>query len=94
MTSFLEVPISAATLAEPPKKREAVREDAINPQTKAPLPDRDVLNLRLDYEPNGGALEGLRVQIYYSDERLIGASEPRDQQTQFRAEVNYVVPLM
>ncbi len=68
--------------------------DAINPQTKAALPDRDVLNLRLDYEPHGGALEGLRVQLYYSDEKLIGASEPRDHQTQFRAEVNYAVPLM
>ncbi len=68
--------------------------DAINPQTKAPFPDRDVLNLRLDYEPHGGALEGLRVQIYYSDERLIDASEPRDRQTQLRAEVNYVVPLL
>ena len=68
--------------------------DAINPQTKAPFPDRDVLNLRLDYEPHGGALEGLRVQIYYSDERLIDASEPRDRQTQLRAEVNYVVKLM
>lgn len=68
--------------------------DAINPQTKAPLPNRDVLNLRLDYEPHGGALEGLRVQVYYSDEKLIGAPGPRDHQTQFRAEVNYVVPLM
>jgi hypothetical protein len=75
----------------PAKAREAYSPqgvDAVNPQTKAPLPNRDVLNLRLDYEPHGGALEGLRVQIYYSDEKLIGASEPRDDQTQFRACLN------
>ena len=56
--------------------------------------DRDVLNLRLDYQPQGGAMEGLRAQIYYSDEKLIDTSAPRDHQTQLRAEVNYVVPLM
>ena len=49
--------------------------------------DRDVLNLRLDYEPQGGAMEGLRAQISYSDEKLIDTSAPRDQQTQLRAEV-------
>ena len=56
--------------------------------------DRDVLNLHLDYEPQGGAMEGLRAQIYYSDEKLIDTSAPRDHQTQLRAEVNYLVPLM
>ena len=56
--------------------------------------DRDVVNLRLDYESQGGAMEGLRAQIYYSDEKLIDTSAPRDQQTQLRAEVYYVVPLM
>jgi hypothetical protein len=38
----------------PAKAREAYSPqgvDAVNPQTKAPLPNRDVLNLRLDYEP-------------------------------------------
>ena len=49
--------------------------------------DRDVLNLRLDYEPQGGAMEGLTAQIYYSDEKLIDTSAPRDHQTQLRAEV-------
>ena len=55
--------------------------------------DRDVVNLRLDYESQGGAMEGLRAQIYYSDEKLIDTSAPRDHQTQLRAEVDYVVPL-
>lgn len=68
--------------------------DAVNPRTGAPEPDRDVLNLRLDYEPHSGPLEGLRLQVYYSDERLIGTTLPRDDQTQFRAVVNYVVPLL
>jgi hypothetical protein len=49
--------------------------------------DRDVLNLHLNYEPQGGAMEGLRAQIYYSDEKLIDTSAPRDHQTQLRAEV-------
>jgi outer membrane OprD family porin len=68
--------------------------DAVNPRTDAPEPDRDVLNLRFDYEPHGGPLEGLRLQLYYSDERLLGATLPRDDQTQFRAVVNYLVPLL
>lgn len=68
--------------------------DAVNPRTGAPEPDRDVLNLRLDYEPHSGPLEGLRLQVYYADERLIGTTLPRDDQTQFRAVVNYVVPLL
>ena len=54
--------------------------------------DRDVVNLRLDYESQG-AMEDLRAQIYYSDEKLIDTSAPRDHQTQLRAEVDYVVPL-
>ena len=66
----------------PAKAREAYSPqgvDAVNPQTKAPLPNRDVLNLRLDYEPHGGALEGLRVQIYFrtrSDRRVRAARRP------------------
>lgn len=39
-------------------------------------------------------MEGLTAQIYYSDEKLIDTSAPRDHQTQLRAEVNYLVPLM
>jgi len=68
--------------------------DAVNPRTGAPEPDRDILNLRLDYEPRSGPLEGLRLQVYYADEKLIGSTFPRDDQTQLRAVVNYVVPLL
>jgi len=68
--------------------------DAIDARTREPDPDRDVLNLRLEYEPPSGPLEGLQVQLYYADERLLGAKLPRDDQTQFRAVVNYSVPLL
>jgi len=68
--------------------------DAIDARTRAPEPDRDVLNLRLEYDPSSGPLEGLQVHLYYADERLLGAKLPRDDQTQFRAIVNYSVPFL
>lgn len=68
--------------------------DAINPTTEALEPDRNLLNLRLDYEPSGGRLEGLRVQVYYSNERLLDTALPRDNQSEFRAVVNYLMPLL
>jgi outer membrane porin, OprD family len=67
--------------------------DAIDPATQTHVPDRDLLNLQLDYEPSG-PLEGLRVQLYYSNERLIATTTPRDHQDEFRAVVNYLVPLL
>ena len=68
--------------------------DAIDARTRTPEPDRNVLNLRLEYQPPSGPLEGLQVQLYYADEMLLGADLPRDDQTQFRTIVNYVVPLL
>ena len=68
--------------------------DAIDARTRAPEPDRDVLNLRLEYDPSSGPLEGLQVHLYYADERLLGAKLPREDQTQFRAIVNYSVPFL
>jgi hypothetical protein len=68
--------------------------DAIDARTREAEPDRDILNFRLEYEPPSGPLEGLHVQLYYADERLLGARLPRDEQTQFRAIVNYSVPLL
>jgi hypothetical protein len=58
-----------------------------------PLPDRNEIDLRLEYEPHGGALEGLRVQLDYIDEQMIDNGTPSDDLTQFRAIVNYLVPL-
>ena len=68
--------------------------DAIDALTRTPEPDRDVLNLRLEYDPSSGPLEGLQVHLYYADERLLGAKLPREDQTQFRAIVNYSVPFL
>jgi hypothetical protein len=55
-----------------------------------PLPPFD---LRLEYEPHGGPLEGLRVEIDYIDQRLIDVPPPSDNFTQFRVVVNYAIPL-
>ena len=66
--------------------------DAITPGDGA-LPDRNEIDLRLEYEPHGGSLEGLRVQLDYIDEELIDNPTPSDDLTQFRAIVNYLVPL-
>jgi hypothetical protein len=68
--------------------------DAINPATEAHLPNRNLMELYLDYEPESGLLEGFRMQLYYSDERLFGADLPRNDQSQFRAVVNYLMPLL
>jgi hypothetical protein len=67
--------------------------DAITAATGASLPNRDEIDLRLEYEPHGNALEGLRVQLDYIDQRLIDNPTPSDDLKQFRAIVNYLVPL-
>ena len=66
--------------------------DAIDPSTGNPLPNRNLYNFRLDYEPSSGPLEGFRMQISYADERLLNAPTPRPDQTQYRAVVNYLMP--
>lgn len=58
------------------------------------LPDRDEIDLRLEYEVHGGPLEGLRVEIDYIDQRLINVPPPSDNFTQFRAVMNYAIPLL
>jgi outer membrane OprD family porin len=67
--------------------------DAITPATGASLPNRDEIDLRFEYEPHGNSLEGLRVQLDYIDQRLIDNPTPSDDLKQFRAIVNYLVPL-
>jgi hypothetical protein len=68
--------------------------DAIDAATGGSLPDRDEIDLRLEYEPRDGPLEGLRVEIDYIDQRLIDVPPPGDNFTQFRAVVNYAIPLL
>ena len=57
---------------------------------------RELSKLRADGRrvAHGGPLEGLRVQIEYLDQRVIGAPLPSDDFTQFRAIVNYAIPLL
>ena len=56
--------------------------------------DQDELDLRFVYEPHGGALQGLRVELEYIDWQVFGQPFPSDDLTQFRAIVNYSVPLL
>jgi outer membrane OprD family porin len=56
--------------------------------------NQDEFDLRLSYEPLRGRLRGLRVDIEYIDWQVFDLDFPSDDLTQFRAIVNYAVPLM
>ncbi len=56
--------------------------------------NQDELDLRFVYEPHRGRLEGLRVELEYIDWQVFDAGLPSDDLTQFRAIVNYAVPLL
>ncbi|MGB6428448.1 MAG: OprD family outer membrane porin [Methyloceanibacter sp.] len=68
--------------------------DAIDPQTGAALADWNELDLRLEYEPHGGPLEGLRVKVEHVEVRLSDTPPPHDELKEFRAIVNYRLPLL
>ncbi len=68
--------------------------DAIDPDTGAPQPGEDELDLRLIYEPHYGRLEGLRVELGYIDWRMFNPELPSENLPQLRTIVNYVVPLL
>ena len=59
-----------------------------------PLSDRDELDLRLVFEPNSGPLVGLKAEIEYVDEHFNQAETPGNDLRQFRAIVNYKMPLL
>jgi outer membrane porin, OprD family len=63
--------------------------DAIDPAN-----NQHELDLMWAYEPHGGVLQGLRVEVDYIDWRLFDTSFPSEDLTQFRAIVNYEVPLL
>lgn len=67
--------------------------DIVDPGTGAPEPDQSELDLRLSYEPHRGRLQGLRVEVDYIDLRQVDAG-PSDDLRQFRAIVNYSMPLL
>ena len=67
--------------------------DIIDPGTGAPEADQQEVDLRLSYEPHGGRLQGLRVEVEYIDLHQLD-SGPSDDLTQFRTIVNYSLPLL
>jgi outer membrane porin, OprD family len=69
---------------------------AIDAETGAAVPDRDELDLRLEYEPRGTLLEGLQAKVEYIDvtTSAVPATELTDKLKQFRAIVNYKLPLL
>ncbi len=69
--------------------------DAIDAETGAAMPDRDELDLRLEYEPSGTLLEGLQAKVEYIDVRTgaVPPAELTDKLKQFRTIVNYKMPL-
>lgn len=58
------------------------------------IADQEELDLRLVYEPHRGRLQGLRVELEYMDWRVSGQPFPSEDLDQFRAIVNYWVPLL
>ncbi len=62
--------------------------------TNGGFADQEELDLRFVYEPHRGRLEGLRVELEYIDWQVFDAGLPSDDLTQFRAIVNYSVPLL
>ena len=56
--------------------------------------DQEELDLRVTYEPHGGRLEGLRVEVEYIDWQVPDLEAPSEELTQFRAIVNYAIPLL
>lgn len=63
--------------------------------TNGGFADQEELDLRFVYEPHGGRLEGLRVEVEYIDWQVFdNPILPSDELDQFRAIVNYAVPLL
>jgi hypothetical protein len=56
--------------------------------------DQEEFDYRLVYEPKLGRLVGLRLEFEYIDWRVPGVALPNDDLDQFRAIVNYKVPLL
>jgi outer membrane porin, OprD family len=63
--------------------------DAINPGTKASIPDREELDLWAQYRPTEGPLKGFRLKLQYAD--LWQQDNVRESQPEFRAIVDYTI---
>ena len=62
--------------------------------TNGGFADQQELDFRFVYEPHRGKLEGLRVELEYADWQVFDQDFPSDALTEFRAIVNYSVPLL
>jgi hypothetical protein len=62
--------------------------------TNGGFANQEELDLRFAYEPHHGRLQGLRVELEYIDWQVFDLDYPSDDLTQFRAIVNYAVPLL
>jgi len=63
--------------------------DAVNTSTNLGIPNRDELDLWVQYRPKEGPLKGLRVKVQYSD--LWQQGNMRDPQPEFRFIADYTV---
>jgi outer membrane porin, OprD family len=63
--------------------------DAINPSTNLGIPNRDELDLWIQYRPTQGPLKGLRIKTQYSN--VWQQDNVRDTQPEFRFIVDYTV---
>jgi outer membrane porin, OprD family len=63
--------------------------------TNGGFADQEELDLRFVYEPHRGKLQGLRVELEYIDWQVFNNPIlPSDELEQFRAIVNYTIPLL
>ena len=62
--------------------------------TNGGFADQDELDLRLVYEPQRGRLQGLRVELEYINWQVFDQPFPSRDLEQFRAIVNYSLPLL
>ncbi len=66
----------------------------VDPQTGAPQPRQNEVNLELQYQPGSGPLQDLIFQFFYSGVTMPGAPASQENQPQLRSVVTYLVPVL
>ncbi len=69
-------------------------EGKANQATNGGFADQEELDFRFVYEPHRGKLQGFRVELEYADWQVFDQDFPSDALAEFRAIVNYSVPLL
>ena len=64
--------------------------DAIDDETRGPLPDIDEVDVTIDYRPQSGPLSGLWLRIRYAHAEFSDNTTRRN----FRMIVNYALPML